>query len=212
MTVVELDFGISGSSLPADHGYPLFSALSESVPEIHEADWLGIHTLPGVRDGHGSITLPSSSKLRLRLPMEKIPIVYPLAGKKICVGDYTLRLGIPQIRLLAPAQTLWSRLVVLKLADSKGQTAEPESFLAGVQRQLEALSIAGKPSLEKATQKPGLDAFARRVLRIKGVTITGYGIYVSGLSDEDSLKLQIAGIGGRRRMGCGLFVPVGGQS
>jgi hypothetical protein len=29
----------------------------------------------------------------------------------------------------------------------------------------------------------------------------------SGLSAEDSLRLQEVGIGGRRHMGCGVFVP-----
>ncbi|MCA6558614.1 MAG: type I-MYXAN CRISPR-associated protein Cas6/Cmx6, partial [Pseudanabaena sp. M114S2SP2A07QC] len=31
---------------------------------------------------------------------------------------------------------------------------------------------------------------------------------VSGLSEEDSIKLQIFGLGGKRRMGCGVFVPM----
>jgi len=35
----------------------------------------------------------------------------------------------------------------------------------------------------------------------------GYAVRVSGLSDEDSLKLQERGLGGKRRMGCGVFVP-----
>ncbi|MBW4699520.1 MAG: type I-MYXAN CRISPR-associated protein Cas6/Cmx6 [Aphanocapsa lilacina HA4352-LM1] len=208
MTVVELDFAAVGHALPADHGYALFSALSEVVPSIHEATWLGIHTLPGIRDGKGNLTLPPKPKLSLRLPMEWIPTVYPLAGKKIVVGNHPLRLGIPQIRMLTPAETLRARLVTLKLAGSEGKVAEPVSFLEGVQRQLETLGIGGRASLEPATDSKGLDSYARRVLRIKGTVITGYGVLISGLNDEDSLKLQAAGIGGRRRMGCGIFVPV----
>jgi CRISPR-associated protein Cas6 len=162
-------------------------------------------------DGKGNIRLLPNPRLTLRLPMEKVPVVYPLAGKRILVGEHVLRLGVPQIRMLAPAEALRSRLVVLKLAGSEGQTAEPKSFLGGVRRQFETLGIAGEANLEVATECGELDPYARRVLRIKGTIITGYGVCVSGLDDEDSLKLQTEGIGGRRRMGCGLFVPVGGK-
>lgn len=214
VVIVELDFGILGASLPADHGYALYSALSEVIPEIHGAtcDWLGIHTLPGVLDGKGNIRLLPGAHLTLRLPMEKVPVVYPLAGQRIQVGEHTLRLAVPQIRMLAAGETLRSRLVVLKLAGSEGKTAEPKSFLEGVQRQLETLGIDGEASLEVAAEGRGeLDPYARRVLRIKGTTLTGYGVHVSGLSNEGALKLQVEGIGGRRRMGCGLFVPMGGR-
>jgi CRISPR-associated protein Cas6 len=211
MTTVELDFSILGSSLPSDHGYQIFSALSKLEEDIHRGKWLGIHTLPGFKDGKGNIQLVSSPILSLRLPLEKVPIVYGLAGKKIVVGKHSLTLGIPQIRMLVPAETLWARLVTLKLAGSEGKTAEAESFLAGVQRQIDALEISGIASLEKATTSAERDPYARRIVRIKDKVITGYGVFVSGLNDEDSLKLQIEGIGGRRHMGCGLFVPTRNQ-
>jgi CRISPR-associated protein Cas6 len=206
---VELDFSVVGRTLPADHGYALYGGLSEVVPAVHEAEWLGIHTLVGTKDGKGNILLPHEPQLHLRMPVDKIPLVYPLAGKKITVQEHCLRLGIPQIRMLQPSANLRARLVTLKLAGSEGKSAEAESFLAGVERQLEALEIQGTASLEPAREKNELDPYARRVLRIRGKAITGYGVYVSGLSDEDSLKLQAVGIGGRRRMGCGLFVPIG---
>jgi CRISPR-associated protein Cas6 len=204
---VELDFSVLGRMLPADHGYALYGGLSEVVPAVHEAEWLGIHTLVGTKDGKGNILLPHEPQLHLRMPVDKIPLVYPLAGKKITVQEHCLRLGIPQIRMLQPSANLRARLVTLKLAGSKGKSAETESFLAGVERQLEALEIQGTVSLEPAREKNELDPYARRVLRIRGKAITGYGVHVFGLSDEDSLKLQAVGIGGRRRMGCGLFVP-----
>jgi CRISPR-associated protein Cas6 len=47
----------------------------------------------------------------------------------------------------------------------------------------------------------------RRVVRIKGVAITGYSLLVTELSAADSIKLQESGLGGRRHLGCGFFVP-----
>ena len=47
----------------------------------------------------------------------------------------------------------------------------------------------------------------RRTLRIKDKEVIGYEILIEGLMAEDSLDIQEQGIGGRRHMGCGLFVP-----
>ena len=43
---------------------------------------------------------------------------------------------------------------------------------------------------------------------LKGKTLFGYALRVSGLSAEDSLRLQAESPFGKRRMGCGFFVPV----
>lgn len=37
--------------------------------------------------------------------------------------------------------------------------------------------------------------------------LIGYGVKVSDLSEADSVKLQQQGIGGKRKMMCGVFVP-----
>ena len=48
----------------------------------------------------------------------------------------------------------------------------------------------------------------RRVFRIKDKTVVGYGVRIAGLNATESLRLQEHGLGGRRKMGCGVFVPV----
>jgi CRISPR-associated protein Cas6 len=42
---------------------------------------------------------------------------------------------------------------------------------------------------------------------VRQYVVVGFGVEVTGLSDEDSIKLQICGLGGKRKMGCGIFVP-----
>jgi len=37
--------------------------------------------------------------------------------------------------------------------------------------------------------------------------LIGYGVEVTDLSESDSIKLQQQGIGGKRKMMCGVFVP-----
>lgn len=201
--VIELHFPIQGKRIPSDHGYLLFSAISQMNAEIHDVDYLGIHTFPGVRVGNGFIKLLSDSKLKLRLPVDKIASVYKLAGKRLRLGGDSLLLGSPSIVALTPASKLWARIVVIK---TKDESRTPECILVAANKQLDALEINGKATLERVGNGPE-EQYARRVVKIKGTTIPGFGLYVNDLSDEDSIRLQSEGIGGRRKMGCGLFVP-----
>ncbi len=80
---------------------------------------------------------------------------------------------------------------------------EPEPFLEAAKRQLEPLGISGTIAIPLNTEGE-LD---RKAIKIKQYSVVGFGLEVSGLSDEDSIKLQTHGLGGKRRMGCGVFSP-----
>jgi CRISPR-associated protein Cas6 len=47
----------------------------------------------------------------------------------------------------------------------------------------------------------------RRTLRIRNKEVVGYEVVLGKLAAEESLLVQSAGLGGRRRFGCGIFVP-----
>jgi len=82
---------------------------------------------------------------------------------------------------------------------------EPEPFLEAIKRQLGELGIQGTVAIPmNAEGKPD-----RKAIKIKQFSVVGFGLEVMDLSEEDSLKLQIHGLGGKRRMGCGIFVPMG---
>lgn len=199
---VDMCFGLVGRSLPADHGYGLYSAIAHLCPQLHQQDWLSIQTVMGIPDGQANIYLTDKSRLRMRLPGDKVPLVYPLAGKRLIIGAHPIRLGIPQIFMLQPAQRLRSRIVTIK------GFQEPEPFLLAVKRQLDALEIQGTVAIPlNAAGEPD-----RKAIKIKRYSVVGFGLEVSGLSDEDSIKLQIYGLGGKRRMGAGIFTPVGERS
>lgn len=202
---VELHFPVLGTVLPSDHGYALYAAISRHCPDAHKIDSLGIHSIRGSIDGLGKIRLTDKSILKLRMPIEVIPHIYNLAGKKLDVNGNKISLALPQIITLQASNTLWSRLVILKIAHSEGRTAEPTSFVDGLNRQLAKNEISGSIRIETEN---GLNSqYARRVLRLKGTVLTGYGVFVDGLSESDSYKLQEIGLGGKRKMGCGLFLP-----
>ena len=195
---VELSFSITGQSLPADHGYGLYSAIAHLAPQVHEQDGLSILTIAGIPDRQGKIFLTERSHLRIRLPYECMPMVYHLAGKQLSIGSHSIRLGIPQIYMLRPADRLRARIVTIK------NHQEPESFLEAARLQLEALGIVGDAIVPLDVEgNPD-----RKTIKIKTYSVVGFGLEVSGLSEEDSIKLQIFGLGGKRRMGCGVFVPM----
>ncbi|NEP03093.1 MAG: type I-MYXAN CRISPR-associated protein Cas6/Cmx6 [Symploca sp. SIO2E9] len=200
---IEFSFPVLGKSLPADHNYGLYAALVHHVPELHQQNPLSILTIPGFPDREGKINLTQYSCFKIRVPVTKIPLVYQLAGKRITIGKHEIQIGIPEISILKPAQQLKSRIVIIK-----GYT-EPDSFLKAAQRQLESLEISGNLSIPLNWQGQP----SRKTIKVKRYTIVGFTTKVSELNPEDSLKLQTYGLGGKRRMGCGIFVSCqGGQN
>jgi CRISPR-associated protein Cas6 len=195
---IELSFPVTGQSLPADHGYGLYSAIAHLAPQVHEEDGMSILTIPGIPDRQGKIFLTERSHLRIRLPYECMPMVYHLAGKQLSIGSHSIRLGVPQIFMLSPAPRLGARIVRIK------DHQEPKSFLAAAQLQLESLGVVGEAIVPlDAEGKP-----KRKTIKIKTYSIVGFGLEVAGLSEEDSIKLQVLGLGGKHRIGCGVFVPM----
>lgn len=210
--IVDVSFRIIGESVPLDHGYALYGSLSRMFPAWHEAAWLAIHPLNGFV-AKDVLVLSRYSRLRLRLPLERLPEVIMLAGKRLRIEDGARRgeiqIGIPEVYPLLPSPTLHARCVTIKVSEVEGTGAEPDRlmFLASAEKQLAERSIKGAIWIDDRRDESGRER-SRRVLHIKDRTIVGYAVTVRELSDEDSLKLQESGLGGRKRMGCGVFVPV----
>ena len=196
---VELSFRVIGETLPADHGYGLYSAIVHLCPEIHEQEGISILTIPGEPNRKGKIHLSKSSRLRIRLPYEpeKLAFVLPLAGQKLTIGSHSIQLDIPQIFPLRPVDKLRSRIVTIK----KFQEAEP--FKEAAQRQLDARGIRGNLILPLNEEGEP----SRKTIKIKTYSVVGFSLAVTDLNEQDSIALQQRGLGGKHRMGCGIFTP-----
>ena len=188
---VDLWFPVTGRTLPSDHGYAMYGALSRAVPKLHDADDWGLHTLRGKALGPGIISLSQSPRLGLRLPAEQISTVLSLCGRTLEVRGHFIGLGSPTVITLSPHAALSARLVTIK------SFMEPDPFIAAVRRQVAELH----PRCAEGNVTIG----ARKIVTVGGQKVVGFSIRVSGLSDEASLALQEHGIGGRRKMGCGVF-------
>jgi CRISPR-associated protein Cas6 len=206
VTTVDLSFPVLGERVPRDHGYALYGALSRTVKTLHGATWLAVHPLSGTKLDQATLQFGHRSQLRLRLPTDKIAEVLPLAGAKLDVAGFPIRLGAPSVHALVPAASLDARLVAIKL------TAAPRRRNEDLGR--EALDIAGFADRYTAEIRRQLDALGipssfelhgRRSLTVDGHRVVGYSVRVLGLSADASIALQEKGIGGKRRMGCGVF-------
>ena len=202
MPSVDLSFNASGTHLQLDHGYSLYSAISRVIgPISHDPNGVGIHSIQGIRVGYNMLQLTGDSRLRVRTPVALISPFLKLAGQTLKIDTNRISLGVPQTYPLSPSPTLVSKLVTIKGFDEK------KSFIEAVQRQLDLLSISGNVTIPDRDTGPHAGNPMRRVIKIKDKTVVGFTVLISELTMEDSVILQERGIGGRRHMGCGIFIP-----
>jgi len=210
MYVVDVRFRLEGNLIPVDHGYLLLSAIAQQLPELHGNDEVGIHPISGRLAGNRCLAITEQSFLTLRVSTDRIAGILPLAGKLLSLGEHGVRIGVPQTRTLIPSARLYSRIVVIK-----GFTL-PEKFLAAAGRQLQDMEIRGNPTLVEQShiaqtnvdKKSGTHSpFLRRTIQIHDKQIVGFALRVGELTAEESIRLQEKGLGGRRRFGCGIFIP-----
>jgi CRISPR-associated protein Cas6 len=192
---IDLHFPLQGREVPLDHGYPLFAALSHlleapGAPWLHDSEAIAIHPIRGHYAGPGRLALAPHSRLTIRLPAGLLPHFLPLAGKAIQLGDERLRIGIPQPAALTPAPNLYAHRVTTKNGQDEAR------FDDEIARQLAALGVQGRPQ-----RGP------RRTFRVKEKRVIAHTLLVTELTAEESIRLQEAGLGGRRKLGCGVFEP-----
>ena len=197
---IDLAFPIRGRTIPRDHGYALYGAMSHLIPGVHGATWIGIHGVAGKLANPEELTLEPMGMLRVRVPTDKIGELLVLAGATLEVSGRHVEIGAPTVHTLTPVAALDARLVVIRftggLSKPFDRAAFDSRFVAEAQRQLVKHEIRGD-----------LELCGRQSLRVGGQRVIGHSVRVVGLSPDDSLKLQIHGLGGKRTMGCGIFRP-----
>lgn len=151
MNFVEIRFALVGKTLPADHGYALYSALKQvlqgSAEEAFSKDLpaeVRLCTISGIPDRGGMIYLNRSSRFRLRCPSDQMQLWYRFFQNQVLdIRGHLIRLVQPRITLPAASDTLASRLVTFKL-EAIDHADVPRYFLESCQKGLERLNIKGK--------------------------------------------------------------------
>ena len=189
---LDLEFPVfSTSAIAVDHGYHLYAGLSSALSTVHSENGIAVHPIRGRQIGDRMLQLMPWSTIKVRTPQERIGDLVGLAGKSITIGDRQVRLGVPKVQGLEPATSLRSRLVTIK------GFMDAETFAQAVRRQLDALEIS---------ERVILTIGKRRTIKIRDKEVVGFEVILEGLLASESIALQETGIGGRRHMGCGVFV------
>ena len=190
---VDLVFRLAGRLVPLDHGHALLGALGGVLGDLHDARWLAVHPISGLPRPDGLLALHArKSFLRLRVEPAHIPRALGLAGKSMMIDGHPVHIGVSSVFALEPRRTLTSRLVTIK------GFLEPEPFRDALKRQMDALGVVGRAEVGR-----------RRVMKVRGDVVVGFGVTLHELDAEGSLRVQYEGFGGKHRMGAGVFVPVG---
>ena len=213
MSIIDVSFPTIGTgAIPRQHGLALYGALCRALPSLHGAEWLGVHPLSGKVGADADMLMPTANAaLRLRIPVERLTALLPLMGVTLSVAGHPLQLGAPTVFPLAPSSSLDARIVVLKLTDA------PKSQSSSEDREVldnAALAARYQTELSRQAQRLGISSepvlCGREELRVHGKRIVGFSVRFGSLSADESLALQRHGLGGKRRMGCGIFRPTRG--
>lgn len=194
---VDTAFPAHGDTIPLDHAYPLLGALSRILPALHSAPHWGVHPILGERRGPGVLALTPRSQVKLRVPAADVGQLLPLAQQTLELHGARMRLGVPRLFPLKPTPHLKARLVTIK-----GFASDADEFVLAMRRQL-----AHIPGLNQDPERIEIQLGPRRVLRARDQTVVGWAVALTGLDADASLAVQVVGIGGRRHMGAGIFVP-----
>jgi CRISPR-associated protein Cas6 len=186
--VVDVAFGLAGTSLPAEHGLALDRAIAARLPWWDSERGVGVHPLRGARTDRGTVLLSKRARLFLRMPAARVEAARALEGARLDLGPDSIEVGAARVWPLQMHPTLFSPRV------ATGAASEGE-FVAAVDRELLALGVACRlicgRRIEVATGRG---------------TVTAYGLALHDLKAPQSLLVQAEGLGGERRLGCGIFV------
>ena len=198
--VVDLGFRIECKCLPNDHAWPLSQALRRALPWLEEAEAAGIHLIYGAGSQNGwmrpegadeLIHLSRRTRLTLRLPAERVASAMGLQGETLDLGEYRIRLGQASTRILSTYDVQFSRHVVTE------PDMTEEGFLASAAEALRMLDIEPRKMMSGMAQQ----------LRTPDGPVHTRSLLVADLEPREAVRLQEAGMGPGRLLGCGLFVP-----
>ena len=202
--VVDLSFRMRSTVLPLDHAYSLSEAVSARLPWIRAEPGTGIHPIHGAESGNGwerpsdpetdVLHLSKRTRLRLRLPKARVAEARALSGATLDVAGFAVAVGAASVRLLEPATTVFARHVA-----SRDLSTE-EAFLNWAAEQLEAVGA----SVRK------LVCGRAHELRTPDNLLSLRSLMLADLTREESIRVQQAGLGDYRSLGCGIFVPCKG--
>lgn len=184
-----MQFELRGVRLPIDHGLALFEELARLAPWLADEELLGIHPIQGSDSGSGELLLNRRTRMLIRIPVERLDDVLKLSGKAIQVAGNHLSIGAGKVKPLTRHTPLYAHIVTTGSSD-EGEFARDIMALLD-ELAIDTRFICGRQ--QSITTPIGREA--------------GYSLMLHGLPIEHAFRVQHLGLGGNRKMGCGIFIP-----
>lgn len=185
----DVHFELRGTRIPVDHGYALFNELARLLPWLAHEELAGIHPIHGSDSGTGHLLLNRRTRLVIRIRRERLDKLLDLSGKQINVAGNPLTIGSGKTKALTHHTPLYAHLVTTGSQDER-------AFTQDIMRLLDALTIETRFLCGK-----------QQTLTTADGVITGYSLMLHGLPVEHAIRVQQLGLGGNRKLGCGIFIP-----
>jgi CRISPR-associated protein Cas6 len=198
--VTDISFQIRCRCLPVDHAWALSEAVQRVLPWIRSEAGAGVHTIHVAESGNGWVRpegtddllyLSRRTKLQLRVPRQRVEDTRKLTGQTLDVAGHALIVEQATLKPLSAFTTVFSRYVV---TDAQ---KDENAFLAAMAEELGGLGIRPMKML------CGME----KVLATPNGSIHTRSLMLADLTPAESLRLQHAGLGPLRHLGCGLFLP-----
>jgi len=190
--MIDLQFDLAGTTIPADNAQLLFEELLRLLPWIGEEPGTGIQHLKGAETNSGDATLNINrrTKLFMRVPKARLDDMQKLTGQTLDIAGHALQIGSFKSRAFSPFGNIYAHFV------DTGSTTE-EQFVQDVMNELD-----GHFQL-----RCGFICGKRQTLQSATGPLFGYSLMLHDVPPHKSLQLQDEGMGRNRLLGCGIFIP-----
>jgi len=193
---VRLRFPLLGADrIPLDHAAALYGGLSRKCPDLHGMPEVLISPVHGRGRLDKHLLIDRNSCFYLQVPTSQISRVLALAGSSLKLQDVVLRIGVPRISPISPSDSLTSRIVIVR-----GKNTEKEMETFWIREMSDRFQAEYGADYELHIQR-------RRVIRVHGAKLYGFGVKLTGMSDALSLQVQANPPGGKWKYGSAWFAP-----
>jgi CRISPR-associated protein Cas6 len=198
--VVDVAFSIECKCLPVDHAYELSQAVQAALPWFAEEEDAALHTIHVAESANGwmrphgenAVLHPSRrTKFKLRVPKHRIEDAKRLVGQTFTIEGFTIAIKKADVRKLSDHTTVFSRYIVTDGFETENDV------LDNAARQLQAIGIKPKKMM----------CGTETVIKVKGKQMQTRSLMLADLSVEESIRLQMKGLGEHQWLGCGVFIP-----
>ena len=200
--IIDVLFKVKCKQIKLDHAWSLTNAISSILPWLKNEPQLSIHHIYIPQSGNGwtrsddfeneIIQLSRRTRLKIRLPKNKLNEILSLSDKTILVDNDPLTFGSAEQFLLSTLTTIISRHVYIPHTEEN-----EEEFLLQAQQQIQAMGIKVRKMLCGKSHQ----------LQTANGPIMTRSLMIADITVEESILLQENGIGEYYHYGCGVFIP-----